>query len=153
MTSNSETTPATTNLGDDRRKHLDFIQTAIARMSTASGTAKGWSLTVTTVALGYSLTKNVPSVALLGIAAVLMFGYMDLRYLREERKFRALYEDARTGGVDVYDMRTNAYADRCHAKYDSRCDWTSISKSWSQWGFYGPVVLGGLAIMIYDYVR
>lgn len=34
------------HLTDDQRKHLDFIQAVIARLSTSSSTAKGWGLTV-----------------------------------------------------------------------------------------------------------
>ena len=132
---------ARSDLGDDRRKHLEFIQQVIGRMSSTSATAKSWSLTVAIAVLGYALTKNAPSVAMLGILSVLLFSFMDARYLREERKFRTLYEDARMGGIDAYDMRTGPYIDKSGPKYDAHCAWNCVYRSWSLLGFYGPLLL------------
>lgn len=132
---------------EDRRKYLEFVQTAIARMSTASNTSKGWSLTVATAVLGYALTNDSPPVALLGVGAIAMFAFLDARYLREERKFRELYEDARTHRSDFYDMRAARYADRNDPQHHKdRCDWSSIAKSWSLWGFYGPMLAVAIAV-------
>ena len=52
---------------EDTRKHLDFIQAIVTRMSAASSTAKAWLLPVVTAAYGYALTQNAESVALLGV--------------------------------------------------------------------------------------
>jgi hypothetical protein len=77
---------------EDRRKHLDFIQATITRMSAASTTTKSWMLPVVTATYGYALTQRQCSVALLGIAAVLLFAYLDANYLRQEKRFRRLYK-------------------------------------------------------------
>jgi hypothetical protein len=138
---------------EDYRKHLDFIQTAVNRMFSASSLAKGWCLTVGTAALGFALTKDSRSVALLGSFAVLMFAFLDARYLREERKFRALYEDARLGRVAVYDMRTGLYVEPNSPSYDKRCEWSSVLQSWSLWAFYGPILLGAAAVIAYTWVK
>jgi hypothetical protein len=143
---NSTTGPASS--GEDLRKHLDFIQTAVGRMAAASSVAKGWCLTVATAAQGYALTKDANTVALLGVIAVAMFGYLDTRYLREERKFRALYEDARRGHVEAYDLRTSAYIDQDDLKYDARCSWSCVLRSWSVWTFYLPLIAVGVAVLL-----
>jgi histidine triad (HIT) family protein len=75
----------------ERLKHLDFIQALITRMSHSSVQAKSWLLPVVVAAYGYALTQRSGSVALLGIAAVFLFGYMDASYLRQERAYRRLY--------------------------------------------------------------
>ena len=85
--------------GDDRRKHLDYIQAVVTPMSSASSSAKGWLLPVVTAAYGYALAKQQSPVALLGVAAVLLFGFLDANYLRQEKAYRRLY-DAVAGGTD-----------------------------------------------------
>lgn len=82
---------------EDRRKHLEFIQAIIARMSAASASAKGWLLPVVTAAYGYALTKDSWPVALLGLGASAMFAFIDAHYLEEEKKYRRLY-NAVAGG-------------------------------------------------------
>jgi len=86
---------------EDRRKHLDFIQATITRMSAASTTTKSWMLPVVTATYGYALTQRHCSVALLGIAAVLLFAYLDANYLRQEKRFRRLYKAVAEGASEI----------------------------------------------------
>ena len=153
MASDEDLRPSSGATPDDRRKHLEFIQTVVGRMSTASSLAKGWCLTVATAALGFALTKNSRAVALLGFFAIGLFGFLDARYLREERKFRALYEDAREGRVGVYDMRTATYLDPSSAQFASNCQWRSVLRSWSLSAFYGPLLVVALAVAIRAWIN
>jgi len=136
------------NLGEDRRKHLEFVQNVIARMSSMSNIAKGWCLTIASATFGYALTRESASVAALGSVGVLLFGLLDARYLREEKKFRALYDDARVCAVTVYEMRAAPYADRNDPKFDESCAWRRVFRSWAIWGFYGPLVAVGLVAFL-----
>lgn len=77
---------------DDRRKHLEFIQAAVTRMSSASSSTKGWLLPVVTATYGYALSKKAALVALLGITAVALFALIDANYLRQDKAFRKLYD-------------------------------------------------------------
>lgn len=131
-------------LTEDQRKHLDFIQAVVARLSASSSTAKGWSLTVATAAFGFSAANAVPFVAGLGLVSVTFFAVLDSYYLREERLFRHLYDDARRGAVEVYSMDKDAYGDRCQRQ--------AIIRSWSVAGFYGPLLLvGGFALAFAEF--
>lgn len=129
-------------LTEDQRMHLDFIQAVIARLASSSSATKGWGLTVATAAFGFSATKAVPVVAGLGLVVVIFFGILDSYYLREERLFRYLYDDARRGLVEVYSMNKNDYADRCTRR--------SVYRSWSVFGFYGPLLLVGLGALVWS---
>ncbi|WP_222948685.1 hypothetical protein [Micromonospora chalcea] len=60
-------------------------------MSAASSSAKSWLLPVVTATYGYALTKSAESLALLGMAAVLLFSILDANYLRQEKAYRRLY--------------------------------------------------------------
>lgn len=133
---------------ENRRKHLEFLQAVIARMSAASGLAKGWCLTVITATLGYALTRRSTSVAVLAIAVAMLFGSLDARYLREERKFRALYDASRRGLVAVYDMSTAECTRRGSPIFDAHCGWWPTIKSWAVWSFYGPLAAVGLAALL-----
>src|SRR5215217_3011348 len=53
-------------------------------MSTASTTTKSWLLPVITAAFGYALTKRADTVALLGVGAGVLFGFLDANYLKQE---------------------------------------------------------------------
>jgi hypothetical protein len=136
---------------EDRRKHLDFIQAALSRMSSSSSTAKGWLLPVVTATYGYAATQRAAEVALLGMAAVGLFTFLDAHYLRQERAFRALYRAAVAGTVPVYEMSNAPYFRKPSGDDDDpraeNCTWSAVIKSWSLGGFYGPLLLVGLIVL------
>lgn len=125
---------------EDRRKHLEFIQAVIARLSTSSATAKGWSLTLAGAAFGFSAVNDKWYLALLGCVVLLAFSVMDAYYLHSERLFRDLYEDARLGNTPVYSMNPHAY-DQAHRRRDTY-------RTWSVLGFYGPLLLAGVIVTL-----
>jgi hypothetical protein len=127
-------------LTDDQRRHLDYIQAVITRLATSSSALKGWGLTVAVATFGLSTANTVPLMAILGLVTVLFFALLDSQHLRQERLFRELYEDARTGKVEIYSMDKNAYRNRCtHG---------AVIRSWSVAGFYGPLGLVGVLTLI-----
>lgn len=125
---------------EDRRKHLEFIQAVIARLSTSSATAKGWSLTLAAAAFGFSAVNEKWYLALLGCVVLFAFSVMDAYYLHTERLFRHLYEDARSGTAQVYAMNPHAYDD-AHRRIDTY-------RTWSILGFYGPLLLAGVTVTL-----
>lgn len=141
---------------DDHRKHLEFIQAVVTRMSAASSSAKGWLLPVVTAAYGYAIVKEAGSVALLGVAAVLLFALLDANYLRQEKAYRRLYDVVTREPHRVPRFSLNpVHADEPAAGADCWCDrlnrfvarWVpgwSIWLSWSIAPFYGAFVAVGL---------
>src|SRR5437870_2228714 len=102
-------------------KHLEFIQAVIARLAGGSALVKAWCLTVATATLGYAWTKNADEVAWVAIFAVTMFALLDVHYLREERKYRALYKETRLGRVEPYDMDARPCGQRRNSRYNAEC--------------------------------
>src|SRR5690606_24740131 len=98
---------------EDRRKHLDFIQSVVNRMSAASAATKGWLLPVVTASYGYAVIKGSPQVAMLGVVALLLFGLLDANYLNQERCYRRLYDAVAQGGHIPPFAMNPALADRC----------------------------------------
>ncbi len=144
---------APVEFSDARRQHLDFIQTLIGRMSSASAVAKGWALTISTAAYGYAGTKPSAVVALLGMFAVLLFAAIDTRYLREERKYIMLFDAARGGTVDLYEMNATRY---CGTLSNAQCEsigWGKVVWSWSVRDYYGLILLVGLTLLVWLHCR
>ena len=138
---------------DARRQHLDFIQTAVGRMSSASAVAKGWALTIATAAYGYAGTNSSVVVALLGMFSVLLFATVDSRYLREERKYRLLFDAARRDAVEVYEMNATRY---CGTLTRTECEsigWRKVVWSWSVRDYYGIILLVGVALLLWLHCR
>lgn len=161
---------ATSVAPEDRRQHLQFIQATIARMASASSTAKGWLLPVVTAAFGLALTQKSGSVALLGIAAVVVFAYIDANYLRQEKAFRRLYDAVAAAVPEVpgYCMSTSHVTPSTVVASDIRDSsrlqrlwsrvrgWFPEQEVWLSWSiapFYGTLLAVGLVALACALIR
>lgn len=145
---------------EDRRKHLDFIQAVVTRMSAASSSAKGWLLPVATATYGFALTQHSRSVTLLGLAAVVLFMFLDANYLRQERAYRRLYDTVARGtrAVPQFSLDPSEADDPIPASAGWRervktvvGRWVPSWRVWSSWSilpFYGTLLLIGVGIYI-----
>ncbi len=130
---------------EDRRQHLEFIQSVISRMANASASAKTWLLPVVTATYGYALVSNDWWVAILGIVATLVFGLLDANYLKQERSFRTLYDSvARGNPIPRYSLNPSVAAPVGRGnRWPDYQDWTS----WSIMFVYPPILIGGVLII------
>lgn len=145
---------------EDRRKHLDFIQAVVTRMSAASSGAKGWLLPVVTATYGFALTQHSRAVTLLGLAAVALFMFLDANYLRQERAYRRLYDTVAKGTreVPLFSLDPSEADDPIPeaASWRQRLRtmigrWFPAWSVWSSWSilpFYGALLLIGIGIYI-----
>lgn len=81
-------------------KHLEFLQSNIARMNQCSFQMKGWMITVASALLALfaaSIDKGTGSgniiFIFIAIAPTFIFWVLDSYYLQQERKFRGIYND------------------------------------------------------------
>ena len=81
----------------NKHKHLEFIQAVIARLSEHSFRLKTFSLIQVGAIAAFvgSRDERVGLLCLLAPAAALVLWYLDARFLRDERAYRALYERVR----------------------------------------------------------
>jgi hypothetical protein len=131
-------------LTDAQRKHLEFIQAVIARLSTDSFLMKGWALTLAGGLYGFAANHLNPRLAAVGLLPVLAFWFLDAYFLRQERLFRCLYEDARRpgNGVSAFSMDTSAY------RHDDLVAWPSVIFSLTLRVFYGTLLVAGLVLVL-----
>ena len=138
---------------EDRRKHLDYVQSVIARMSSASSSAKSWLLPVATAAYGFALSQKMPSVALLGIV-----GFLDANYLRQERAYRRLYDAVARGLVPCFaldpaaaDLGKPRPTRRWKRVWAVLTRWMPPRSVWMSWSiapFYGALIIAGLWVWL-----
>lgn len=143
---------------EDRRKHLDFIQAVVTRMSAASSNVKGWLLPVVTATYGFALIQHSRGVTLLGLAAVVLFMFLDANYLRQERAYRRLYDTVAQGtrAVPRFSLDPSEADDPIPASAGWRervrtvvGRWVPAWSVWSSWSilpFYGALLLIGIHI-------
>jgi hypothetical protein len=79
-------------LMEAKLKHLEFIQTVIARMSNCSFAFKGWSITITGALLAFAVTNDKTPLVLVALYSTLLFWGLDGYYLWLERRFIELYK-------------------------------------------------------------
>lgn len=145
---------------EDRRKHLEFIQAVVTRMSAASSSAKGWLLPVATATYGFALIQNSRAVTMLGLAAVVLFMFLDANYLRQERAYRRLYDTVARGTRAVSEFSLDpseandpipapaGWSERVKTVVGLWVPTWSVWASWSILPFYGAFLLIGVGIYI-----
>ncbi len=132
---------------EDTRKHLDFIQAIVTRMSAASSRSKAWLLPVSTAAYGYALTQNADSVAWLGVGATLLFAYLDANYLRQEKRFRSLYKIVAEGRHDIATFSLQPDDLPSDVPTKDKGDWPDWAPKWVNRALPGPNVWASWSIL------
>jgi hypothetical protein len=99
----------------DRVEHLKLIQGVIARLAGNSFLLKGWTVTLSAALLALAAKDADRSFALVALYPAAAFWGLDAYFLRQERLFRALYDDVRrsesadVGGPEPFSMAANGY--------------------------------------------
>ncbi|WP_329021507.1 hypothetical protein [Streptomyces sp. NBC_00690] len=137
----SITRPVRVPLEADRIKHLEFIQAVITRLGTNSFLVKGWALTLAAAFLAVSASRPSWQIAVVGLVPVLCFWFLDGYFLRQERLYRHLYDDARRPDSTVEMLSMNV------GPYLLRTPWLPVTMSKTLTLFYGALVVADLAIV------
>ncbi|MFG2969884.1 hypothetical protein ACGFZS_42090 [Streptomyces sp. NPDC048288] len=97
----------------ERIKHLEFIQATISRLGNNCFVIRGWAVTATGVLLAVAIQGKEWRVAAMVLLIGLGFLILDSSYLRRERMYRQLYNDAIQRDVQIvpiFSMDTQRYA-------------------------------------------
>lgn len=133
-------------LPDDRIKHLEFLQTTIARQASHSFAVKGWSLTVSAAIYAYTAAHLYWWLAIVALLPSMAFGWLDAFYLRQERLFRQLYNACIVpdSAIPVFSMDTRQY---CDVVVYPTCGWRNVLKSKTWLVFHLLIVFVGLFLL------
>ena len=92
---------------EDKRAHLEMIQAVINRMSVNSFLLKGWSVGLVSALIAAGSFQDKPLIVLLAYFPSIIFWALDAYYLRQERLFRALYDQVRAANPEHTDYSMN----------------------------------------------
>lgn len=79
---------------DDKAAYLAMIQLVITRMGANSFILKGWNVTLVSALFALSVKDSNTKFVMIAFLPALAFWILDAYYLRQERLFRKLYQDA-----------------------------------------------------------
>lgn len=136
---------------DGRIKHMQMIQSVIARLGSNGFVVKGWAITLAGAFAGFAMTRDHLGLAAVGVAVPSFFWFLDATYLRSERAFRLLYERVRTA-----DETSPFFMNATEPRYlETLADEDSDSLRWRTviWRpglsiFYGTLIASAMAVML-----
>lgn len=105
------------NIGDfnmsyyNKEKHLDYVMNAIERMARCSFMCKGWAIALAVAMLAFNARSSTKFAFAMAVIPVLLIWGRDAYYLRQEKLFRMLFDNVRTGCFveDPYTMNVEPY--------------------------------------------
>jgi hypothetical protein len=127
---------------DLRVKHLEMLQSVIARMAGQGATLKNYCITLTTAICGFSITLERPLVGLLAFLILTIFALLDAQYLRLERRFRCIYERVRSEDWAAHPTFEISPKDTPTISY-----WCALG-SWSILIFYAPLAAAVAVVVL-----
>jgi len=131
--------------GENKRKHLQFIQDIVTRMGGNSFLLRGWSVSLITAIVGFALKSEGATygtyLLFTAIFLVIVFWLLDAYYLSYERAYRCLYKEvAKMAEEDInYSLNASEYV-----KGDNT--WFASIFSPVFLVFYLPVLIGLLLV-------
>jgi len=127
-------------MNDDKRKHLEFIQNVITRMSTNSFLLKGWMVTLVSALFALAAKDAQPRYVLVTYIAIPVFWLLDAYYLSQERQYRKLYDVARLKDTTDYSMDASVHN-------SGHNTWPSTIFSVALFAMYVPFIVIVLIVM------
>ena len=126
--------------GEQKLKHLEFLQNIISRMANNSFMLKGWIITILGAILGLNKDDIDHKIVLVGIFLTVMFWILDAYFLKRERYFRKVYDEVRDKDDSAID-----FSMALKANQTSDLDWFVVFSSITL-RYYYLSLIGALAL-------
>lgn len=139
MTLQEQTAP------EDKRKHLEFIQGVINRLSSNSFLFKGWSITLIAAIFTATISSKENNISWLGLIITLIFWSIDAYYLMLERAYRKLYVK-----VSKSDPLKIDYGMKPNGKHIGAKAWAAAFWRPSMLMFYGVILLMVICFIVFS---
>jgi len=118
-----------------KHTHLEMIQGVINRLAHNSFLLKGWSVVLVSAMFALAANGTEPLLVYLAYFPAISFWCLDGYFLRQERLFRALYDDVR--GLEDERVDFSMDTDAVKDQVDS---WADITVSRTLIAFHGVIV-------------
>lgn len=128
---------------DDRLKHLEFLNSAIARLANNSFLIRGWTITLVGALAGVAVSSERPTLSLIAFIPTLGFWFLDFFYLHQERLFRRLYAAVARNDPEIpaFSMDVSLYRHQAPRRKAFFSPTLCL--------FYAPLLLVSLAVPIW----
>lgn len=126
---------------EEKLKHLEFIQGVITRMNSNSFSIKTWMVTILAAFIALFANNQNERYLLAAVVPTLIFWFLDAYYLKMERQYRKLYNDAVSDKVSLFDMNASGY---------NEC-FCSVLFSMAEWPIYLSISLILVVMFITKY--
>lgn len=130
---------------ENKRHHLDIIQSAALRMGNNSFALKGWAVTLVAGIFALSSKDADKMYFLITYIPVLVFWGLDAYYLKQERLYRALYNKIRKKEESQVDFEMNTTLPELQS---GKTKYFACLFSATELWFYFPLALLSTAIII-----
>ena len=135
-------------MDEEKVKHLEFLQSNIARMNQCSFQMKGWTIGIVSAFLAvYAATidngnKGNVLFIFIAIAPTVLFWFLDSYYLQQERKFRGIYNDVAELSSEEERIQVRKF-EMPIQKYTT-CKYCFHKVIWSrtEWPMYITIIVG-----------
>lgn len=118
----------------DEVKHLEFLQAVIARHANTSFLVKSWAMTVSGAFIAVATRGPSWRTAAVAVGLAAGFWLLDSYYLRQERRFRTLYEKVADRSAQVPPFTMDA------EQYGGPVSWREVALSRTMLLSYGVLV-------------
>lgn len=93
---------------ENKRKHLEFIQSVITRMNSNSFLIKGWTITLVSALFALAAKDANVNYVLISYIVIPVFWILDGFYIAVERRYRDLYAKVAAKVEDKIDFKMDA---------------------------------------------
>lgn len=124
--------------------HMNMLQSIVTRLATSSASCKTWCMALVTALLSLAGSTHAPGLVPLALMPVVVFAFLDVSYLSQERWFRGQFAalakkagEGTYGHDDLFAVRTRTFLSSV---------WGALRAcfSWSIWPVYGGLVVAYL---------
>ncbi len=117
--------------------HINLLQGIINRLANNSSACKTWCLTLVGALLSLAGATHTPAIVTFALVPVVIFGFVDMMYLAQEKAYRDLY------GTVVKAVREGSYSraqafDASAKRTLNHVGWALAS--WAVWPIYGGLI-------------
>ncbi|MEK6328315.1 MAG: hypothetical protein AABM66_12455 [Actinomycetota bacterium] len=141
---------------DHQIKHLEMIQSVVARLGSNAFLIKGWAITVTGAFVAFAVDRNQWELAAASAVPTLLFWILDTSFLRNERLFRHLFARVAKGQEEPFFMSATSQPYIQQVKEEAEKDKSKedvSSRFKTFWRetlllFYGAVIVVALTVAV-----
>jgi len=129
---------------ENKRKHIELIQSVVNRMAGNSFLLKGWTVTLVAALFALAAKDSDKRYIIIAYFPVVVFWILDAYFLSQERLFRNLYDAVRAKKEEEVDFSMDT-----HPFGDEHTGWTASFFSKTLLVFYLSMILMMLFVMYF----